>query len=191
MENLNIMKKSLFTLALLISFVSFGQTFDDYWYVKINSNDNGYDITSVAEGIFEEKGFTVLREGDVTPNDALKDPCLVLNCNIKYKRGKKGWSNSKIELSLIDCKKRVIYNKKASATTNFDTNDVAVNLSNATSGIMFKPLKEENISPENTNNKAKAIKELKEAKEMLDLGILSKEEYEIIAKRLKPIIIGN
>ena len=144
MKKLNIMKNILLTLALLISFVSFGQTFEDFSYIKINSNDNGYDITSVAEDIFEEKGFTILREGDITPTDALKDPCLVLNCKIKYKRGKTGWSNSKIELSLIDCKQRVIYNKKASSTTNFDTNDVAVNLSKATSGIMVKAVKVSN-----------------------------------------------
>ena len=35
---------------------------------------------------------------------------------------------------------------------------------------------------DNINNKAAAIKELKEAKEMLDLGILSKEEYDKIVE---------
>ena len=35
-----------------------------------------------------------------------------------------------------------------------------------------------------------AIKELKEAKELLDLGILSKEEYDELSIRLKPVILG-
>lgn len=45
------------------------------------------------------------------------------------------------------------------------------------------------------NKKAKvlkrdqAIKELKEAKELLDLGILSKKEYDDLSKKLKPIIL--
>ena len=36
-----------------------------------------------------------------------------------------------------------------------------------------------------------AIKKLKEAKELLDLGILKKEEYDKIADELKPVIINN
>ncbi len=185
------MKNLLLVLTLFISFVSFGQTYDDYWYVKINSNDNGYDIMNVAEEIFEQKGFTILREGDITPNDALKDPCLVLNCNIKYKRGKKGWSNSKIELSLVDCNERVIYNKKASSTTNFEVNDVEVNLSKATSGIQFKAVKEENMATDNSNSKAEAIEELKELKNLLDLNLITKEEFDKKSKELKKIILGN
>ena len=36
-----------------------------------------------------------------------------------------------------------------------------------------------------------AIKELKDAKELLDLGILSKEEYNELSKKLKPFILGT
>lgn len=36
-----------------------------------------------------------------------------------------------------------------------------------------------------------AVKQLKEAKEMLDAGILTKNEYDSLSKKLKPIIIGN
>ena len=36
-----------------------------------------------------------------------------------------------------------------------------------------------------------AIKQLKEAKELLDLGILSKEEYDELSKKLKPTILGT
>lgn len=36
-----------------------------------------------------------------------------------------------------------------------------------------------------------AIKELKEAKDLLDLGILSNDEYDNLSKKLKPIILGT
>lgn len=36
-----------------------------------------------------------------------------------------------------------------------------------------------------------AVKRLKDAKEMLDMGILTKDEYDSLSKKLKPIIIGN
>jgi hypothetical protein len=36
-----------------------------------------------------------------------------------------------------------------------------------------------------------AVKQMKEAKEMFDLGILTKDEYDKIAAKLKPIIINN
>ena len=36
-----------------------------------------------------------------------------------------------------------------------------------------------------------AVKQLKEAKEMLDMGILTKDEYDSLSKKLKPIIMGN
>tara|TARA_B110000027_G_C16049713_1_gene269365 strand:+ start:113 stop:1024 length:912 start_codon:yes stop_codon:yes gene_type:complete len=39
--------------------------------------------------------------------------------------------------------------------------------------------------------KAEAVKQLKEAKELLDLGILSQTEYDEKAKKLKPIILDN
>ena len=36
-----------------------------------------------------------------------------------------------------------------------------------------------------------AVKQLKEAKEMFDMGILTKDEYDSLSKKLKPIIIDN
>ena len=36
-----------------------------------------------------------------------------------------------------------------------------------------------------------AVKQLKEAKEMFDMGILTKDEYDSLSKKLKPIIMGN
>ena len=49
--------------------------------------------------------------------------------------------------------------------------------------------KKVNISKKITRDEA--VKQLKEAKEMLDMGILTKDEYDSLSKKLKPIIIGN
>ena len=48
----------------------------------------------------------------------------------------------------------------------------------------------QNANPELTP-KEKAIKELKEAKELLDMGIITEEEYQKKADKLKPIILGD
>ncbi len=39
--------------------------------------------------------------------------------------------------------------------------------------------------------KDEALKRLKEAKEMLDMGLLTKDEYDSLSKKFKPIIMGN
>ena len=36
-----------------------------------------------------------------------------------------------------------------------------------------------------------AVKQMKEAKEMLNMGILTKDEYDLLSKKLKPIILDN
>ena len=43
----------------------------------------------------------------------------------------------------------------------------------------------------NKISRQEAVIRLKEAKEMLDAGILSKEEYDFLSKKLKPIILNN
>jgi len=128
--------KKLVLLLLLVPVVSFGQTFDDYKYIKFESNDYGLDIFSIATKIFQEKGFYVLDNKKELPSDAKKNPCLILLCKINYKRGKTGWTNSKLKLSLLDCNSRTLYDKKSSNTTNFNQPDVLNNFIKATSGIL-------------------------------------------------------
>ena len=54
-----------------------------------------------------------------------------------------------------------------------------------------KKIKDSRIEENKIITREKAIKELKEAKELLELGILSKEEYDDLSKKLKPIILKN
>ena len=41
------------------------------------------------------------------------------------------------------------------------------------------------------NSKEKAIEEIKKLKELLDMGILTQEEFDEKAKSLKKILLGN
>lgn len=54
-----------------------------------------------------------------------------------------------------------------------------------------KKIKDSKIEVKKNKSREKAITELKEAKDLLDLGILSKEEYDDLSKKLKPSILDN
>lgn len=127
------MKKSI--LLFFIPFVCFGQTFNDYKYIKLVSNDYGVDIMSIATEIFNQKGFIVLEDNYNHPNDVKESPCNVLTGEINYKRGKTGYTNSKLTLSLLDCNNEVIYKRKTKNTTNFNQPDVLNNFIKATNGL--------------------------------------------------------
>ena len=133
--------KNIFIPLILFSLVSFGQTFNDYNYIKLESNDYSMDIISIATQIFRDKGFNVIQnDNQKVPRDVKDNPCSMLRCKIKYKRGKTGWTNSKLELSLINCQNKVVYFKKTSNTTNFGQPDVLNNFNKATASIMPKTI---------------------------------------------------
>ena len=133
--------KNIFIPLILFSLVSFGQTFNDYNYIKLESNDYSMDIISTATQIFRDKGFNVIQnDNQKVPRDVKDNPCSMLRCKIKYKRGKTGWTNSKLELSLINCQNKVVYFKKTSNTTNFGQPDVLNNFNKATASIMPKTI---------------------------------------------------
>ena len=131
--------KKLILLLLFIPLVSFGQTFDNYKYIKLVSNDYGIDITSTATKIFNQKGFIVLGFDSSLPKDAKEEPCNILTAKIDYKRGRTGWTNSILKLSLLDCNDKVIYKRRSSNTTNFNQPDVLNNFLKSTKSI--KPRK--------------------------------------------------
>ena len=130
------MDYSLKILYLKSHYNIFRQTFNDYRYIKLVSNDYGVDITSTATEIFNQKGFIVLDFDSSLPNDVKEDPCNILTAKINYKRDKTGWTNSKLEFSLLDCKGKVIYKKKSQNTTNFNQSDVLNNFIKSTNAIL-------------------------------------------------------
>jgi S1-C subfamily serine protease len=128
--------KKLFLQLLFVPLVSLGQTFNDYKYIKLVSNDYGVDITSTASEIFNQKGFIVLGFDSSLPKDAKEEPCNILTAKIYYRRGKTGYTNSILELSLLDCGKKVIYKRKSKNTTNFNQPDVLNNFIKCTNAIL-------------------------------------------------------
>ena len=128
--------KKIILLFLFIPLISLGQTFEDYKYIKLVSNDYGVDITSTATEIFNQKGFIVLSFDSFSPTDITKEPCNILTAKIDYIRGLTGWTNSKLQLSLLDCNNKVIYKRKSKNTTNFNQPDVLNNFIKATNGIL-------------------------------------------------------
>ena len=57
--------------------------------------------------------------------------------------------------------------------------------------IFMYEIKEQKSTKTKVLKRNQAIKELKEAKELLDLGIISKDEYNSLSKKLKPIILNK
>ena len=47
------------------------------------------------------------------------------------------------------------------------------------------------VNPNRLMTRKEAIDKLKESKELLDLGIISQQDYDIIKKNLTPIIMGQ
>ena len=138
------MKKLLF-LLFFIPLVSFGQepylqikyqkqNFEDYKYIKIESNDYSYDIMSTAVEIFRQKGFLYLENKDI--ND-IKDQCEILTAEIDFRRGNKGWTASVLKLKFIDCNTKIIYKIKTKSTAWGDV-DVLRCFQKATSNIPNK-----------------------------------------------------
>ena len=236
------MKNLLLTLALLISFSSFTQTYEDI--VKNDWSETSvkafYDSFKTPLGIIEGiytfqnsprdlSGLSPHMMGKIT-NQEKKDAYYklaifyfeeddiyrgyIMDFTSKEKNWKKGDLKIELEGSALGGDYDVKWYRPAKGGNDIFYRAVAIEGDNGqqiefiggdmnsaleASGVLFKRypklLKISKVPDEetidNSNVRAKAIKELKEAKEMLDLGILSKEEYEIIADRLKPIIIGN
>ena len=130
--------KNLLVFLILFPLLSFGQEVNTFKYIRLNSFDKSADIMTTATDVFSKKGFIVLASNSLLPADASEDPCSILTAKIIYKRGKKGWTNSKLKLSMINCENKVIYEKSASNTTNFNQPDVLNNFIKATDGIMPK-----------------------------------------------------
>ena len=136
----------------MVPVLCFGQTFKDFKYITLESNDYGIDITTIATEIFSKKGFIVLEYNSTPPNDLKKETCNILTAKINYKRGKTGYTASKLKLALLDCENKEIYYKESKNTTNFNQPDVLNNFIKATNGI---PTIKRTVINNNYNNPKK------------------------------------
>ena len=100
------MKNILFTLTLLISFISYGQfDLNGYKYVNISATENlKYDMNSHIGTKLKSKGFQIIKE--LTPeklSDAEKDFCSVLIL-VMEEVSQSGWGGRAIlAFSFFNC----------------------------------------------------------------------------------------
>ena len=151
--------KKLLLILLCLPMIGFGQISEEIQYIKIESNDWGNDVISTASAIFANKGYTTFLK-DLS-KDATDNPCSVLKCQINFKRGKTGWSNSVLKLKLIDCNRRTVYSQKSSNTTNFNQPHVQNCFIKATTNIPPKTINT-SISSEQKELSIEYEKELRE-----------------------------
>jgi S1-C subfamily serine protease len=129
--------KKLILLFIFTPLISLGQTFEDYKYIKLVSNDYDVDIISTAAEMFNRKGFIVLSFD--SPKDVTKEPCNILTAKIDYIRGVIEWpvrNGSKLQLSLLDCNNKVIYNRKSEMKINSPKADLFFNFVEVTKDIL-------------------------------------------------------
>ena len=144
------MKNILFTLALLISFVSFGQ----------DLRGGTYSIDYLGNST-----YTIRKEGGTG----------FISLKKLYKRGVKSineWTNS------LNANYKVI---------NVDEVKTAYGVTPKVT-ITFKLLKKDGSE---YLTKQDAIAKLKEAKDLVELDMMSSEEYDKLREELKPIIMNR
>jgi S1-C subfamily serine protease len=130
-----LLRLSFVLLCVFSNIFAFSQQFNEYKYVLLESNDYGRDIMSTAKNIFSSKNFYVLTKDQSFPEDAVKDPCIVLRGVINFRRGKTGFTASVLDLSLKDCSGKKLYSSKAKNTTQYGQPHVLRCFEKATNGI--------------------------------------------------------
>jgi hypothetical protein len=172
------MKNTLYTLALLVSFSSFGQ--DNNTTVKIKSEtNNAYvqaaNLKAEGEGVFYKgKGIYTIQQTGKTDMSSYK------------RQVKKALEKIKSYSKGLNLNYEII---------NTERKDVPVGLGVSRAIITFKLLNNDGTVAVNKldtkRDKEEAKKELLSLKEYLDLGIITQEEFDKKAVSLKKILLGN
>ncbi len=139
------------------------------------------------------------KKNDPFPDDLKNDSSLGLYASIW---AKDNFDGVQARLKLYDSDENVVFEK---VTVNFMTGGVADRVSSEIVSMnhnydpnleKYLPIiltEEEKIAKQQAKDRQKelALKEIKRFKELLDLELISKEEFEEKSKELKEIIIGN
>ena len=177
-------------LLILIPVFSYGQLeISTKKYIKIISNDYGHDVMSRAIITFQNKGYIVLKGS----SEGLSiDPCMIMNCNVTFRRGITGYTNSVLRLLIEDCKGKILLKSKGTNTTNFNQPHVYNCFIKATRTMPSCINKDKSliIAEDEKASKEKAIKEYKEYKELLEIGLISQEEFDVKAKGINAVVLG-
>lgn len=112
------MKKILGLLSVFLLVAINAQTVGDYKYVMIPSEfatlKENYGMDTILRNSLKSKKYIVLSaEKSNWPNDALINPCKILNADIL---NEKSLLRNKISLQFKDCNNKIIYSEKSSST---------------------------------------------------------------------------
>lgn len=105
------MKKYIYVLFLLFSFVSFSQSINDYPYVivptkfEFQKNENDYRLNTLTKYNLEQSGFTAFYSKDNLQNN-YNDRCNYLIVNVKDLGG---FLITKLQITFTDCNDKVIF----------------------------------------------------------------------------------
>jgi len=112
------MKKILGLLSVFLLVAINAQTVGDYKYVLIPSEfatlKENYGMDTILRNSLKSKKYIVLSgEKSNWPNDALINPCKILNADVL---NEKSLLRNKISLQFKDCNNKIIYSEKSSST---------------------------------------------------------------------------
>lgn len=112
------MKKILGLLSVFLLVAINAQTVGDYKYVMIPSEfatlKENYGMDTILRNSLKSKKYIVLSaEKSNWPNDALINPCKILNADVL---NEKSLLRNKISLQFKDCNNKIIYSEKSSST---------------------------------------------------------------------------
>ncbi len=112
------MKKISILIFISINVIFKAQSISDYQYIVIPAEFSSLKQTYGMDGILKKslssKKYVILpTEKNNWPNDALVNPCKILNADIL---NEKSLLRNKISLQFKDCKNQVIYSEKSSST---------------------------------------------------------------------------
>lgn len=107
------MKKiGLLLTVVLFTATAFSQNLTDYKYVVVPAKfsffkqANKYNLNALTKMVFEKKGYTVLYDTDVLPDDLARNRCNALFANMIEDNT---IFSTKIKLELTDCKNQTVF----------------------------------------------------------------------------------
>lgn len=162
-------------------------------YDLFNEEDK-YQINSLTQFLFNKYGYTALLETDTFPDDLMNNRCLALTADVVKAKG--GILNTKVQINLLDCKRKLIAASRVGKTKEKEYK-VAYNLALRDAFETFQ-FNKYTYKPNaivgqlsSNNNSTKATDETSQAQEEIER--LKQEVAELKQEKLveKNVIVGE
>ena len=103
---------SILMICFFISSISSQTNLNEYKYIIVSKKydflkeADQYQLNSLSKFLFNKYGFTALMEGEVYPEDLIRNRCLALKADALKNTG---MFKTKLNIELTDCNDRVVY----------------------------------------------------------------------------------